>query len=216
MNSTRRESEGKKTSDLWIVSVSFCLYPFVQWVDDDDSEQKRVLKWVHMTPKENKFLVSQLVITFRLSLFLILLFPHSLPATLARKNLPTSDSDTMLVIMSTDVNVTSISENFDEFKKMFGIEFPSLSDTSKHTTFTSGRGELISFISSISLSLTHSLAPCLHNISLRTKWGGKEEEEGKTQSFIYGRENWEECALHRVNFFNSRPKIFVSVSPECF
>jgi hypothetical protein len=137
-----------------------------------------------MTPKENKFLVSQLVITFRLSLFLILLFPHSLPATLARKNLPTSDSNTMLVIMSTDVNVTSISENFDEFKKMFGIEFPSSSDTSQRATFTSGRGELISFIF-ITLSL--SFSSCLHNISQKCYWGN--EEEGKTQSFIYGREN---------------------------
>lgn len=168
-----------------------------------------------MTPKENKFLVSQLVITFRLSLFLILLFPHSLPATLARKNLPTSDSDTMLVIMSTDINVTSISENFDEFKKMFGIEFPSSSDASQRATFTSGRGELISFI-------FFTLSPCLYNISLEKKegeeWEGKKKRE-RTQSFIYGRENWEECALLRVNFFSSRPKIFVSVSQQkrkCF
>lgn len=147
-----------------------------------------------MTPKENKFLVSQLVITFRLSFFLILLFPHSLPATLARKNHPTSDNDTMLVIMSTDINVTSISENFDEFKKMFGIEFPSTSYNNNNnvtTTFTSGRGELILFNF---LSLSHFLSLSLLVCTISQQYRERERKKiykkrGRTQSFIYGREN---------------------------
>ena len=73
-----------------------------------------------MTPRKNKLLVSQLVITFRLSLFLILLFLHTFP-TLARITLPTSESD-MVVIMPNGTNITSISRNFKAFKNMFGVD----------------------------------------------------------------------------------------------
>lgn len=102
--------------------------------------EQRVLKWVHMTPKRNKFLVSQLVVTYRLFLTLLLL-SHTLPI-LARKNF-TDDNTTnnTLVIMSNATNITSISESFNDFKKMFGVEISN----DRRVTFTSGRGEFINF-----------------------------------------------------------------------
>lgn len=92
-----------------------------------------------MTPKENKFLVSQLVITYRLLLTLLLL-SHTLPV-LARKNFLNDTTNSTLVIMSNATNITSINKSFNDFKKMFGVEFSD----DRRVTFTSGRGELIIF-----------------------------------------------------------------------
>lgn len=99
-----------------------------------------------MTPKENKILVSHLVITFRLFLtFLILSL--TLP-TLAHKNFP---NDT-LVIMSNATNVTLINRSFNDFKKMFSLD----TSDDRQVTFTNGDGELINFrlIESMSAYLT--------------------------------------------------------------
>lgn len=106
-----------------------------------------------MTPMENKFLVSQLVITYRLLLTLLLL-SHTLPV-LARKNLNDTSNST-LVIMSNATNITSINKSFNDFKKMFGLEFSD----DRRVTFTSGRGELINF--SISFPLHCTLFLTIH------------------------------------------------------
>jgi hypothetical protein len=107
-----------------------------------------------MTPKENKFLVSQLVITYRLFLTLLLL-SQTLPI-LARKNFLNDTTNSTLVIMSNATNVTAINKSFNDFKKMFGVEFTD----DRRVTFTSGRGELINFLSLLFRFLLHcTLAP---------------------------------------------------------
>lgn len=116
-----------------------------------------------MTSNQIKFLVSQLVITFRLLLFLtFLILFTTIPLTSARNARNTASSSSVavnktfnnnrnnnsnnninynqtesLVIMSNGTNITSVYNSFIEFKKMFGVEFPD------HTkiTFTSGDGE---------------------------------------------------------------------------
>lgn len=99
-----------------------------------------------MTSNQNKFLVSQLVITFRLLLFLtLLLILHTtatLPVALARDATFSSSvsnsnnkNGTNLVIMLNGTNVTSISDSFIEFKKMFGAH------DDNGTAFTTGDGE---------------------------------------------------------------------------
>lgn len=140
--SIRKKKSKKERKILWVCVWVYPVHPMDrrrrrQW--------KRVLKWVHMTPKKNKLLVSQLVITFRLSLFLILLFLlHTFP-TLARINFPTSDNGDILVIMSNGTNITSITRNFKDFKKMFGVNYDAPSNSDKRdieTTFISGQGKL--------------------------------------------------------------------------
>jgi len=115
-----------------------------------------------MTSNQNKFLVSQLVITFRLLLFLVLLILYtSIPLTSARNARNTASSNSIavnktlnnnsnniysnnnnltesLVIMSNGTNITSVYNSFIEFKKMFGVEFPD----DRRIAFISGDGEL--------------------------------------------------------------------------
>jgi hypothetical protein len=96
-----------------------------------------------MTSNQNKILVSQLVITFRLLLlFPTLLILHTLPLALARDATSSSSASdsynkngTNLVIMLNGTNVTSISDSFIEFKKMFGVH------DDNGTAFTTGDGE---------------------------------------------------------------------------
>ena len=115
-----------------------------------------------MTSNQNKFLVSQLVITFRLLLFLVLLILYTtIPLTAARNARNTASSNSIavnktlnnnsnniysnnnnltesLVIMSNGTNITSVYNSFIEFKKMFGVEFPD----DRRIAFISGDGEL--------------------------------------------------------------------------
>lgn len=118
-----------------------------------------------MTSNQNKFLVSQLVITFRLLLFLVflLILFTIIPLTSARNARNTASSNSIavnktlnnnnssnniynnnnnltesLVIMSNGTNITSVYNSFIEFKKMFGVEFPD----DRRIAFTSGDGKL--------------------------------------------------------------------------
>ncbi len=89
-----------------------------------------------MTPKENKFQISQSVITFRLLLTLLFL-SNSLPI-LARKNLLNNNAtDDTLVILSNATNISSINKSFNDFRKMFGVELYD----EKQVKFVDGRGE---------------------------------------------------------------------------
>lgn len=120
-----------------------------------------------MTSNQNKFLASQLAITFQLLLFLIILILFTtIPMTTARnaRNTVAPSSDAVnktfnnnsgryyindnksisnnptesLVIMSHGTNITSVYNSFIEFMKMFDVELPS----DRKVTFTNGNGKL--------------------------------------------------------------------------
>lgn len=90
-----------------------------------------------MTSMRSKVHVSQLVLAFQL--FVAFQTLPILPSTArnVRGAGAKSNQSEMLVIMSSGVNVTNIYNSFNEFKKMFGVEFPD----DRRIAFKNGEGE---------------------------------------------------------------------------
>lgn len=94
-----------------------------------------------MTSNRNKFHVSHLVLAFQLFILsqtlLLPLSARNIKSSVVNK----SNQSEILVIMASGVNVTSIYNSFNEFKKMFGVEFPD----DRRIAFKNGEGEFIVF-----------------------------------------------------------------------
>jgi hypothetical protein len=86
-----------------------------------------------MTSIRSIFHASQLLPAFKLFVvFQALLTP------IAARNIKNLEKKSgILVIMTSEINVTTIYNSFTEFKKMYGIEFPD----DGRITFTNGKGE---------------------------------------------------------------------------
>lgn len=90
-----------------------------------------------MTPHRNKLNVSQLMLAFQLFMTINTVI---LPLTSARNiklSTKTAQSE-LLVIMASGVNVTTIYKSFNDFKKMFSVEFPD----DRRIAFKTAEGEL--------------------------------------------------------------------------
>lgn len=107
---------------------------------------------VHMTSKRNKIHIS-LLVTFQLFAAF-----QSLVVPLAARNIKSpaykSNQSEILVIMSSGTNVTSIYSSFNDFRKMFGVEFPD----DRRIAFKNGEGKLtFTFLSYLIIDFSENL-----------------------------------------------------------
>lgn len=95
-----------------------------------------------MTSNKRRFLITQLVLAFQLICFHSIV-PHPLP--IAARNIRNSavnksnNQSEILVIMANGINITSIYGSFDEFKRIFGVEFPD----DQRIVFRTGEGKFV-------------------------------------------------------------------------
>lgn len=113
-----------------------------------------------MTSNQNKSHVSLLVLAFQLFIaFQTLVLPltgRNIKSSVGSK----SNQSEILVIMASGINVTSVYNSFNEFKKMFAVELPD----ERKIVFKQGEGESFALsISNPSQCFIHSF---IHSISL--------------------------------------------------
>lgn len=122
--------------DVWTL-CSLILGCIAMWYTN--KQNSKVTREIHMTSNRNKVPVSQLMLAFQLFIaFQTLFLP--LTARNIKSSVNKSNQSEILVIMKSGVNVSSIYNSFNEFKKMFGVEFPD----DRRIAFKSGEGRFIS------------------------------------------------------------------------